>query len=143
MNLELKSDRENIEIRYTTDGSIPSSNSSLVKGPIHLEKSSVVTAKCFRGGQAVSGTTQEVFNKIEPINGLEIENASSGIHYKYFEGEWDVLPNFNSLSPVDEGIIQNFTLTPAKSANYFGFEYKGYIYSKNFNNCQNLSCIVY
>ena len=130
MDVHVKSDRENIELRYTTDGSVPSSSSELILGPVHLTKTTVLSARCFREGKPVSGTSKETFTKVKPEESIllsGIEKAANGIHCKYFEGDWDSLPDFNSMKPLDEKIISNFSIDSAKSADHFGFEYNGYI----------------
>lgn len=37
------------------------------------------------------------------------------------------MPDFNSLKPVEEGIINNISLVNNKSVNHFGFVFDGYI----------------
>jgi alpha-L-fucosidase len=134
LDVSLKSDRENIVIRYTTDGSKPTRESPLVVGSITLSTTTTLSVRCFRDGNPVSETVQETFTKVKPEPAVKIMNEKKGIRYKYFEGDWDALPDFNSLIPVDEGIMPNILLTlpadnrtPERSANYFGFEYSGYI----------------
>jgi alpha-L-fucosidase len=127
MNVQIKSDRENIELRYTTDDSIPDLNSNLVDGSIHLTETTTLSARCFRNGKPVSGTSKAVFTKVNPEESLKIENPIQGIHYKYFKGDWDSIPNFDSLKFSDEATIPNFSISSAKAADYFGFKYDGYI----------------
>ena len=127
MNFKLKSDRQNIELRYTTDGSTPDSNSLLFPGSVHLTETSVISARCFRDGKPVSGTSKEIFTKVKPEESINIENAVNGIHCKYFEGVWDSIPDFDTIKVLDEKIIPNFSIMSAKSADHFGFEYNGYI----------------
>ena len=127
MGVQLRSDRDSIEIRYTTNGSIPDSASFLYNKPVDINETTLISARCFRNGKPVSGTSKELFKKVKPEESVEIENAVNGIHYKYFEGEWDSLPDFNSLKPVDQNIIPDFSISSAKSSDHFGFEYEGYI----------------
>src|SRR5882672_272192 len=47
-----------LEIRYTLDGSEPTNSSPLAKTAVRLEKSSVVSARAFHGGKAVSATAR-------------------------------------------------------------------------------------
>jgi hypothetical protein len=35
-----------------------------------------------------------------------------GIKYKYFEGNWELLPDFDSLKEIEEGVIPNISLEP-------------------------------
>ncbi len=127
MEVQLKSNRDNLELRYTLHGSTPEANSLLYSNPIQLKETTLISARCFKNGKPVSGTSKELFTKVKPEKSIEIKNGVNGIRYKYFEGSWDSLPDFSSLKPVDENIIPNFSITSAKSADHFGFEYDGYI----------------
>ena len=127
MDVRIQSDRENIQIRYTIDNSVPDSNSAIVEGPVHLTKTTTLMARCFRNGKPVSGTSETLFTKVKPEESSKVDAPVKGISYKYFEGDWDLLPDFDSLKSSDGGIISNFSITSAKSADHFGFEYEGYI----------------
>ena len=127
MDVLLHSDRDNIEMRYTVDGSTPDSNSLMYSNPIHLNETALISARCFRKGKPVSGISKEIFTKVKPEESLEIENAVNGIQYKYYEGDWDSLPDFNSLKPLEQNIIPNFSITPAVVQDHFGFEYNAFI----------------
>lgn len=52
--LSLSSSTPGAEIRYTTDGSLPSSSSKLYSEPITISKNTVITARAFREGYAAS-----------------------------------------------------------------------------------------
>ena len=127
MNIKIKSDRGNIKIRYTTDGSLPDRYSPEATDSIQINETSTVSARCFRKGGAVSSTSKQTFTKVEPKASIQIKNPIPGICYKYFEGDWDTLPDFDSMKPIGEDIIKNFSISAAKSADHFGFEYTGYI----------------
>jgi hypothetical protein len=49
----------------------------------------------------------------------------SGLTYKYYQGDWNALPNFDALTPVASGVLTNFSLTPRLQNDYFGFVYTG------------------
>ncbi|MCK4293995.1 MAG: lamin tail domain-containing protein, partial [Planctomycetes bacterium] len=53
--------------------------------------------------------------------------VSSGLNYEYFEGTWDYLPNFDALSPIRRGIVEDFDITPRDQSDYFGFRFTGSI----------------
>ena len=57
-------------------------------------------------------------NPANPVNGLD---------YKYYEGTWDALPNFDALTPLKAGTVAGFDLSLAAKADYFGFSFKGYV----------------
>lgn len=53
--------------------------------------------------------------------------ATAGLDYAYYQGTWDSLPNFDSLTPVKTGVLSNVSLSPATQGDFFGFRYRGYI----------------
>jgi large repetitive protein len=57
-------------------------------------------------------------------------NASAilnGLSYKYYEGNWSVLPDFNTLTPVLTGNTPNVSITQRLRNDQFGFLWEGYI----------------
>ncbi len=54
-------------------------------------------------------------------------NTVNGLNYRYFRGNWSVLPDFTTLSPVKSGSVLNYNLTPADTTAQFGFSFTGYI----------------
>ena len=95
LDVKVKSDRENVEIRYTINGNIPTIESPLANEKVTLTTTTVLTARCFRDGNPVSGSVQKTFTKVEPEHALKINDVIKGIKYRYFEGNWEVLPAFN------------------------------------------------
>ncbi len=64
------------------------------------------------------------------FTGREPENPATtlgGLNYKYYQGLWDVLPNFNALTPAKTGSVANFDLSPRTVNDNFGFAYEGYV----------------
>ncbi|MEM9299075.1 MAG: fibronectin type III domain-containing protein [Bacteroidota bacterium] len=53
--------------------------------------------------------------------------ANSGLFYKYYEGSWNSLPDFNSLAPVLSGLADNFDMEPRLQNDNFSFYFEGYI----------------
>ena len=56
-------------------------------------------------------------------------SAATGLTYKYYEGSWDALPNFNTLTPVKTGTSENtdISVRPPGRTDNFGFVWQGYI----------------
>lgn len=127
IDVTIASDRDNVEIRYTWDGSVPSINSTLANATLRLTETTVVSARSFRDGKAVSDATQAKFTKVTPRPAARVGNLSKGIRYAYFEGDWDRLPDFKSLKPVKEGVLANCGFSPRQEMERFGFEYTGFI----------------
>jgi hypothetical protein len=54
-------------------------------------------------------------------------NTTNGLDFVYFTGTWDVLPDFNLLTPVKKGTVSNFDLGQRTQEDYFAFKYTGYV----------------
>jgi hypothetical protein len=51
----------------------------------------------------------------------------AGLNYRCFEGTWDKLPNFASLTPTKTGTVTSFSLQPRSRDDNFGLEFTGYV----------------
>ncbi len=60
-------------------------------------------------------------------NQLVASPGFTGLNYKYYEGDWNLLPNFNNLTPVEQGVTSNVSLDHTQANNYFGFYWDGFI----------------
>jgi alpha-L-fucosidase len=127
LDVSVASGRENVEVRYTLDGSTPSASSPLVKGAVRLKDSAVVSARCFRNGKPVSGTAQATFTKVAPRPAEKGLSVRPGVAYAYFEGEWDALPDFARLRPVEKGFQDAFDLSKKKRKERCALEFSGYL----------------
>lgn len=127
LEVSVTSDRENVELRYTTDGSAPTMSSQLAKGPIRLTASAVVAARCYRDGRPVSDSADAKFTKVAPRSAQRLEGLAPGVRFSYFEGDWEGLPEFATLKSAKADTLANFSLAPRRQVEHFGFEYTGYI----------------
>ncbi|MHC4990970.1 MAG: alpha-L-fucosidase [Planctomycetota bacterium] len=127
LEIRVASDRENVEVRYTTDGKTPTNASPLVAGAIQVKRTTTVRARAFRDGRPVSGVREATFTKVLPRPSVSPCDARRGVSFEYFEGEWDVLPAFDRLAPVKSGVAPGFDLAPRNRAERFAFRYQGFI----------------
>ncbi len=96
LHVQLKSDRENIQIHYATDQSSPGLNSPLYSRPCCFRKTTTIAARCYRDGKPVSGVSTRMYRKVETIPGVNVINPVPGIKYCYYEGNWDSIPDFTT-----------------------------------------------
>ncbi|GAB4237984.1 MAG: hypothetical protein Tsb0034_13400 [Ekhidna sp.] len=66
-------------------------------------------------------------NESVESNRVVVSPVSSGLNYKYYEGSWSVLPDFNSLSPVVLGHSENVDISERLRNDNFGFLWEGKI----------------
>jgi len=116
-----------VELRYTLDGALPTSSSPVVTGPITLARTSTVTARCFREGKPVSGPASATFTRVRPSPGVAVTALEPGVSYAYYQGEWDVLPDFSKLEPVKRGGTASFDLDARTREEYFGLDFNGFV----------------
>jgi predicted esterase len=75
--------------------------------------------------------TDPVGNVSPSSNGIAVRTkmieATSGLKYKYYEGNWNELPDFAQLVPLKTGFITTVDLSPRNSDNYYSFVWEGYL----------------
>ena len=120
----IESKGENGEIRYTTDGSIPTRKSTLYSDPFEMKESGAVKAIFFgnKGGQtAYSEGYFRVINNVTP---------QTGVNYKLYKGnDWAKLPDFKLLKPVESGRVYEFSTDELadKISDFTALVFEGYI----------------
>jgi hypothetical protein len=85
-----------------------------------------VTVSDMKGGLAEAAVWVNVGDV--PYREPETPAATlDGLHYTYFEGSFQQLPNFDTLFPVAEGTVDTFSLAPAQRNSNFAMLYTGYL----------------
>jgi hypothetical protein len=64
---------------------------------------------------------------IRPSPATSVSGLEDGIQYSYYEGDWNVLPDFSKLTPSKQGVLSAFDLSPLNQPEYFGLEYRGFV----------------
>lgn len=54
--------------------------------------------------------------------------SNKGLTYTYFNGSWNSLPNFSTLTATDSGKVDNLDISVRNDNSYYGFVFEGYIY---------------
>jgi hypothetical protein len=123
-----------VTLHYTLDGTNPTINSEEYSHPFTIYQSAFILARCFRSGNPVSGTGKKNIVKVTPYPassiqypGSSIQHPSPGISFRYFEGDWDSIPDFSKLNPVKSGEINNFIFTSRNQDERFAFVFQGLI----------------
>jgi len=93
------------EIRYTLDGSDPTSTSELYKEPFTIRQTTILKARAFSVYDTQSRVSQRTYTQTEILTAVDPGNTKEGLSYSYFEGNWVQLPNFSELTPDRTGIV--------------------------------------
>jgi alpha-L-fucosidase len=127
LKVSLVSGRNDVQVHYRLDGGIPDRSSLVFDRPILIDASTMVTARSFLDGAAVSPQASARFRKVVPQPAARPGTVVPGLRYAYYEGEWVSLPDFPSMEPVLHGVVTAVTLAPSKQEENFGFSFDGYI----------------
>ncbi len=115
-------------IRYTLDGTTPVAGSQLYAGSaLSIDQTTEVQARLFDGNTPVSGPVSANFIAVTTQAAKNVSNLKTGLNYRYFEGDWNQLPDFDKLKPRKTGNISDFDFAPRTQEEHFGFEYTGYL----------------
>jgi len=96
-------------LRYTIDGTEPTRSSPKMEAEITLSGPAKLSVKQFSNRDRFSNTTTGDFKIGMPLPALsKVKNVKAGgFHYNYYEGQWDKLPDFKTLTPVKSGVTDS------------------------------------
>jgi hypothetical protein len=144
LTVEMTSATPGVEIRYTTDGSLPTRESTLYAGPFTLTRTTEFAARAFRlgaDGQPLSADEFEIngtrfaeptfggFTKrdLKPAQAVADSALAPGLDYELVRGHWSRLYNELPWMPANaSGIVARvMDLSMAPPADYYGVRYRG------------------
>ncbi|NLP10320.1 DUF2961 domain-containing protein [bacterium] len=114
-------------IRYTLDDTEPTMESAVYSQPIRLTKTTTVKARAFKSGRSPSEISARTFTKAEYRRPENPPAVSSGLHYSYFEGEWNSIADFLHQTPKEIGFTEQFDFRPVRRIDHFGLKFSGLI----------------
>ncbi len=128
--VNLMCDDTKAKIYYTTDGSRPTDKSALYIRPVIVNKTTNIRFAAFKSGVLPSLPVSVQIRKLEFEKYKNYEGSGkfiNGLSYKYYHAHVMEEDELDKLTPVESGIIPNFTLEKRKREDYFGYIYSGYL----------------
>ena len=120
IRVEMNAGDKDAEIRYTLDDTKPTEDSKLYQTPLELSKHTVLQTRSFKKGVKPGYVTRRVYDVYD--------RRLNGLNYEYFDGKWDILPDYNTLKPERTGRVNGFILSDIKTEeDYWGVRFKGFI----------------
>lgn len=119
---------DNLVIRYTIDGTEPTSQSTRYTEPIEINQTTTVRARTFSPEGKASRINAGYFRKVEPIEPVTVENIGQGVDYTYTEISVDQVPDYTTLTPNKAGVMDQFSIVEISTPeeNFF-FHYESLI----------------
>ncbi|MBN1349544.1 alpha-L-fucosidase [candidate division KSB1 bacterium] len=127
MDITIEASSKNLEIRCIFEGNAQVVDSLKNRQVIRILETTVVEAQSFYNGKPASEPVLREFRKVQPLPACGFSEAPEGLHFDYYEGEWDSLPDFDSLLPDSSGVASGIDLIPAKRGEFFGLRFDGYL----------------
>jgi alpha-L-fucosidase len=118
---------DGVIVRYTLDGTVPVAASPEANEIIIVTTNTTVTARNFRKSSPIGVTSARSFRKAEPLAGLEVRNPIPGIRYLQYEGVWDSLPKFLTLTPKKSGILPAIGVVQPTVPEHYGMTFDGLV----------------
>ncbi len=116
-----------VEIRYTTDGTDPVGNSTLYAGPVTMRESGVLKARGFAEGRSEGYVAQVPVSRLIPKEPVEAAGTVPGLRCRYYEGEWNRLPDFSAMEPIRDEILDTIAIPPFVRPEEYGLSFVGYV----------------
>jgi hypothetical protein len=114
------------EIRYTLDGSEPKKDSKLYTKPIKINRRTIVKARAYHTDFLPGDIVQRKFY-IAKKKSYDTSNLKGGLRYRYYEGTWSKLPEFEFLKVEQSGVTDRLTLDKKIRSSKFAFLFTGYL----------------
>ena len=124
--ISLACDTKNARIYYTSNGDIPSNQSTPYNGPFNINESTTIKMRAFKEDRAslVNTAHLQKANLSEAINPGQVQ---PGLAYKYFEGTFSNVSDLQNEKPLKMGTFSSINLGPREQDIFYALEFSGYI----------------
>ena len=116
--------RPGATIRYTLDGSEPDPASALYEKPIEIVRETMVRARAFWPDGTASMVEGRTFRRADPVAAVPAP-AAKGLAWESFEGTFDKLPDFGTLTAVRTGTSARPDASLAGLETRFAMRFRG------------------
>ncbi len=127
--VELGSATANAEIRYTLDGSEPTTKSTLYKDAFTISNTLTIKAKAFKKDYEPSKTFSIKAVKAELVKSVQITNKKQGVNFKYYEGNFHSVNDIEKQTAKAQGFMNEPNIDSAKAEDHFAYIFEAYIYA--------------
>jgi len=121
----LSADSPRVEVRYTLDGSEPSSASALAATPLDVRQSCTLRARCFFEGRAVGAESSLELRRVSARGALTLPPKSAGLLRERFAGSFEKLPEFSALQASDSSDVAAIGLPEGPREERVAYVFRG------------------
>ena len=118
LRVEIRPPSPGATVRYTLDGTEPTAQSTRYTGTFSVGGNVTVSARAFGPSGFPSFTASRTYSAVR--KGL------NGLSYRYYEGEWRDIPDFDTVAVGRRGVVYTLSLDEIpNNTEFFGVEYSG------------------
>jgi hypothetical protein len=88
-------------VRYTTDGSLPTTSSTHYQQPLNIDRTTTIHARMFNAKGHGTATSRHTY-KLVP--------SGTGLRYRIYQGSWTKMPDYNQLTPTFESVASDLNV---------------------------------
>lgn len=128
--IELKQPQTGLSMRYTLDGTEPGLNSKTYQAPISISNTTTLKVRYFNTKNgAATNAWQQVYRKVTPLDPVHLPTGKPGMTYRFYEGNFQALPVFKTLTPQRTGTVQDFNveLLAGSQVDHYAIVYEGFV----------------
>jgi len=125
--ITLSSPVPNTNIYYTLDGSEPTGNSLRYSKPITVNSTSTIKARGINPEKDDHYVASMSVNQIGLYEPIKVEDVFPGLACKYYEGEWESLPNFDTMAVAKSLVADTVSIPEFARDEDYGLTFKGVI----------------
>lgn len=125
--VEITSPSDDVEIRYTLDGSAPTMASQRVEGAIRLTDSATISAACFLNRAPASGVSRASVTRVVPKPAIVVLTSQPGLVASAYHGTFRQVPDFATLAPVSEQVVDRVGVAARPRGDEYALRLRGLI----------------
>ncbi|MCM1449103.1 MAG: GH92 family glycosyl hydrolase [Clostridiales bacterium] len=118
---------DGVNIYYTTDGSVPTVNSTLYTEPFKVDNTCFIKAIAFKEGYTPSNVMTMKATKTTYLPAVKPSGNINGVQYRYYHGLCEKTDDIQNGSLIKQGSISQPAIDLAEQEDHFAFIFDGYI----------------
>ncbi|KAA3439790.1 family 20 glycosylhydrolase [Rufibacter hautae] len=125
--LNVQKPLDNLTIRYTTDGSLPTGASQVLGKPLQITNSSTIKLAAFTP-EGLKGDTYTVnYKKQNHAAPVQAKGLKSGLQSRYFVGYFPTAGKMNEATATGTYTVTTLQVPKQANAGQFGVQFRGYL----------------
>ena len=127
IQITLESPSDDVTIRYQINGEELTESSPRYTTPLNVSRSTNIKAACFLDGKIVSEIAEASFEQVQPRRAVHLLIKRPGLMLRSYEGEFDALPDFSSLTSGPTVTVEKIDLSTKPRDENFAMLFTGFI----------------